>query len=71
MQDKMVDVRCPFQRTSKTDGITRLCNHLCVRVSPGSKGETWCGRCKLAFDFEVDKQSSNQRSSVRVKNENN
>ena len=66
---KLVDVRCPFKRTSKSDGKTRSCNHLCVKVYPGSSGETWCSRCNLTFEFEVDNQSKEQKSMVRVKHE--
>ena len=68
---ELVDIRCPFKRTGKNDGITRLCNHLCVKVFPGSSGETWCSRCNLTFEFEVDNQNSGQRSMIRVQNENN
>ena len=63
---ELVDIRCPFKRTGKNDGITRLCNHLCVKVFPGSSGETWCSRCNLTFEFEVDSQARNT-IGVRVK----
>ena len=70
-QNKLIDIRCPFKRTSKSDGITRLCNHLCVKVYPGSSGETWCSRCNLTYEFEVDDQTFKQNYMVRTQHENN
>lgn len=63
---KLTEIRCPFQRTGKNDGITRNCKHLCVKVYAPSAGETWCSRCDLVFEFEVDAQST-QTSNIRVK----
>jgi hypothetical protein len=63
---ELIDIRCPFKRKSKSDGIIRLCNHLCVKVYPGSSGETRCTRCNLNFEFEVDKQTDEQKTNIRV-----
>lgn len=65
---KLIEIRCTFNRTSKTDNITRVCNHLCVKVYPGSSGEAWCARCGLNFEFEVNQQSYS-RNIVRVQRE--
>jgi len=70
MEHNFVNILCPFSRTSKSDGITRKCKSLCVKVAPGSSGETYCNRCKLAFEFEVNAQNSLQSSMVRTKNIN-
>ncbi len=70
MENNFVEILCPFSRTSKKDGITRRCESLCVKVAPGSSGETFCRKCKLAFEFEVNVQNSLQSSMVRTKNIN-
>lgn len=66
MTNQLVEVRCPFKRRSKKDNNIYPCNHLCVKVNPGSSGETWCSPCKLTFEFEVNAQSK-KKTSVRVK----
>jgi hypothetical protein len=63
--EKLTEIRCTFKRKSKTDSKIRVCNHLCVKVYPGSSGETWCSRCNLSFEFEVNTQSYS-RNIVRV-----
>ena len=63
-----VEIRCPFKKISKFDGKLYQCPQICVKVDPGSSGEAWCRRCKLAFEFEVDSQS-NYRPKVKVKHE--
>lgn len=71
MNQELIEIRCPFKRTSRTDGITRNCKHLCVKVYPGSSGETYCSRCNLVFEFQVDTQNNHQISSVRIKKDDN
>lgn len=63
---KLIDVRCPFDKRSKTDNKMYSCNKLVVRVYAGSSGEAYCSVCKLSFDFEVDGQNT-YKSGVRVK----
>lgn len=60
-----VEIRCPFRTTTKR-GMTYICNRLCVKVSPGSSGEAFCGSCKLPFEFEIMPDDS-VHHKVRVK----
>lgn len=52
---ELIEVRCPFERPSK-DGHVYACNKLCVKVYPGSSGETYCRFCEKHFEFEVASQ---------------
>lgn len=60
----LLDIRCPFQVNSKK-GFVYKCNRLCVKVYPGSSGETWCAMCKKNFNFVVA-DDSNYRSFIKV-----
>lgn len=53
---KLVEVRCPFKVNRY--GKLVLCDRLCVKVTPGSQGETRCNSCKLTFQFEIDDDRS-------------
>lgn len=64
--NNLIDIRCPFKKTSKVDGLTYTCNRVCVRVFPGSSGEAKCKECHLFFEFEVDIQAK-PVTGVRVK----
>lgn len=64
----LLDIRCPFQVNSKK-GFIYKCNRLCVRVYPGSSGETWCGMCKKNFNFEVADDNS-FKSFIKVQKSN-
>lgn len=63
-EEKLVEIRCPFLRKSKTDDRMHKCNHLCIKVYPGSGGEAWCSSCKLTFEFSVDNQSTSETHVV-------
>lgn len=63
--ENLVDIRCPFKKTSKFDGNQYLCNRVCVKVLPGSAGEARCRECHLSFEFYVDKNAQNT-TGVRV-----
>jgi len=67
MQDLIV-IRCPFKKRGKHDNKIYICNRVCVKVTAGSAGEAYCKECKLAFEFEVDRQARNT-TGVRVKTE--
>ena len=60
----LLDIRCPFQVNSKK-GFKYKCNRLCVRVYPGSAGQTWCAMCKKNFNFEVADDNS-LKSFIKV-----
>lgn len=62
---ELVEIRCPIERTSKTDMNQYLCNRICVRVLPGSAGEAKCRSCHLTFLFEVD-EDSKPATGIRV-----
>ncbi len=51
------EIRCPFlvEYTSTSTGQrkSKTCGKICVKVSAGSAGETYCTRCKRTFDFEI------------------
>jgi len=53
-KQNMFPVRCPIERLSRTDGKLYRCNSLCVRVAPGSAGESRCRKCRLVFNFECN-----------------
>lgn len=57
MMAKLVDVRCPLDYKSKRDSRIYKCNHLCVKVYPGSAGQAWCSKCQVSFEFEVTDQN--------------
>lgn len=66
MERNLFEIRCPFQRLSKSDGNLYQCNSLCVKVTQGSAGESRCRKCHLSFDFEVDDQAK-MITGVRIK----
>ena len=66
--NNLVAIKCPFSRKSNSDNKIYLCNRICVKVAPGSKGEAMCRSCHLCFEFEVDSQSKDT-INIRVKNE--
>lgn len=70
MSNELIPINCPFTRKDPATGVIFPCPQLCVKVAPGSRGEAWCRRCRLSFDFEVDAQST-YKPSVRVQNVKN
>jgi hypothetical protein len=67
--ENLVEIRCPFEKTSKSDNQLYKCNRVCVKVAPGSAGEARCRSCHLSFEFEVDDQAQNT-TGVRVQKQN-
>lgn len=66
VKSELVDVNCPFQKKDRHTQQLRTCNKLCVRVYPGSSGETFCTVCKLTFEFDVQPQVAvNTRVNVK------
>jgi phage FluMu protein Com len=67
VNNQYIEIRCPFQIAyiSNTSGMrkTKTCGKICVKVTAGSAGETYCSRCKRTFDFEI---SSNESISTKV-----
>ena len=63
--EKLLEVRCPYERISKSDGKLYKCNSLCVRVTAGSAGEARCRKCGLNFIFTIDEKAEVQ-TGVRV-----
>ncbi len=61
----LLDVRCPYERISKSDQKLYKCNSLCVRVTPGSAGEARCRKCGLNFLFGADENAQIQ-TGVRI-----
>lgn len=61
----LLEVRCPYERISKSDQKLYKCNSLCVKVSPGSAGEARCRKCGLNFLFGVDEDAHIQ-TGVRI-----
>ena len=47
------EVRCPYEKLSRTNGQNYKCNSLCVKVSDGSAGEARCRKCYANFIFTV------------------
>ena len=66
--ESWVEIRCPFEKRSKSDNKLYKCNRVCVKVVPGSAGEARCRSCHLSFEFEVDSQSKNT-TGIRVRKE--
>ena len=62
-----IEIRCPFlvEYISNATGQkkSKTCGKICVKVSAGSSGETYCTRCKKTFDFEI---SNNERVQTKV-----
>jgi hypothetical protein len=54
---KLLEVRCPYERISKSDQKLYKCNSLCVKVTAGSAGEARCRKCGLNFLFGVDENA--------------
>lgn len=55
--ENIVEIRCPFKKASKLDTNIYLCNRVCVKVYPGSRGEARCRSCHKSFYFQFDEQS--------------
>lgn len=59
--DQLVEIRCQKLKIKKRHGqeYEAVCNRLCIRVYPGSKGEAYCPSCDNRFNFDVarDNQS--------------
>jgi hypothetical protein len=54
--EQLIEIRCPYDVTSKKNGRDYPCNRLCVKVSAGAQGEAWCSSCKRGFEFAVNGQ---------------
>lgn len=67
--DNLIEIRCPFRAKGRHDNKIRICNRVCVKVIPGSAGEAYCKNCKMAFEFEVDRQAQSA-TGVRVQSVN-
>jgi hypothetical protein len=52
--NKLLDIRCPYQRISKSDQKLYKCNSLCVKVAKGSSGEARCRKCGMNFLFVAE-----------------
>jgi hypothetical protein len=65
-EPNLLEIRCPRNRLAKKDGKLYICNSLCVKVTPGSAGETRCRKCRLNFWFDVDNRAR-PTTGVRVK----
>lgn len=63
---KLFEIRCPAMVKPKKSKQLMKCNHLCVKVYPGSSGEAKCRHCQMVFNFYVDSQAQSMLS-VRVK----
>lgn len=61
----LLDIKCPYERISKSDGKLYKCNSICVKVTPGSAGEARCRKCGLNFLFSAKPGAEPQRG-VRV-----
>lgn len=61
----LLEVRCPYERISKSDQKLYKCNSLCVKVTAGSAGEARCRKCGLNFLFGADENAKIQ-TGVRV-----
>ena len=61
----LLEVRCPYERISKTDQKLYKCNGLCVRVTANSAGEARCRKCGANFLFGADENAQVQ-TGVRV-----
>lgn len=63
--EDMLEIRCPYERISKSDQKLYKCNSLCVKVTPDSAGEARCRKCGLNFLFVANKDAQVQ-TGVRV-----
>lgn len=63
--NNLLEIRCPYERISKSDSKLYKCNSLCVRVTAGSGGEARCRKCGLNFLFTIDENAQVQ-TGVRV-----
>lgn len=63
--DNLLEIRCPYERISKTDNKLYKCNSMCVKVTPGSGGEARCRKCAMNFLFGTDEHAQVQ-TGVRV-----
>lgn len=61
----LLEIRCPYERISKSDNKLYKCNSLCGKVTPSSAGELRCRKCGLNFLFGVDDNAQVQ-TGVRV-----
>lgn len=61
----LLEVRCPYERISKSDQKLYKCNSLCVKVTAGSAGEARCRKCGLNFLFGADEDAQIQ-TGVRI-----
>lgn len=61
----LLEVRCPYERISKSDQKLYKCNSLCVKVTAGSAGEARCRKCGLNFLFGAKKDAQVQ-TGVRI-----
>lgn len=64
--ENLLEVRCPYERISKSDQKLYKCNSLCVRVAAGSGGEARCRKCGLNFLFLLENTAQVQ-TGVRVR----
>lgn len=62
---QLLEVRCPYERISKSDNKLYKCNSLCGKVIAGSAGELRCRKCGLNFLFGADENAQIQ-TGVRV-----
>lgn len=53
MSNSFYEVRCPYEKLSRSNGQLYKCNSLCVKVSNGSAGEARCRKCYANFIFTV------------------
>lgn len=63
--EKLLEIRCPYERISKSDQKLYKCNSLCVRVTANSAGEARCRKCALNFLFVANEDAQIQ-TGVRV-----
>jgi hypothetical protein len=62
----LLEIRCPYERISKSDQKLYKCNSLCVKVTANSAGEARCRKCGLNFLFGADENAKIQ-TGVRIK----
>lgn len=51
-EEKLVEIRCPAQQTTKK-GYTIRCDHLCCIANTGSLIRIKCRHCKTVFEAYV------------------
>jgi hypothetical protein len=68
---ELVEIRCPIQLNikDKHTGRAWVCNRLCVRVAPGSKGQAFCPRHDKSFDFEVEDHAKSVFATINSERE--